>query len=40
MVNGATVNTGAGIFLRYASCPERCPGVGLLAHVVVLFLVF
>ena len=41
IVNCAAVNIGGACYLFEGKfCLDRCPGVGLLGHVVVLFLVF
>ena len=41
VVTRATVDTGVRVsFLSYGFYPDTCPGVGLLDHMVGLFLVF
>ena len=41
IVNGAAVNIGMHVFFFESwFSPDICPGVGLLHHMVVLFLVF
>ena len=41
IVNSAAVNIGVHLFeLEFLSFPDICPGVGLMDHVVTLFLVF
>ena len=40
IVNSASMNIGVRIFLNIQFCLDICPGVGLLSHMVTLFLVF
>ena len=39
-VNSAAINIGGHVYLKLCFFTDRCPGVGSLDHVVVLFLVF
>ena len=40
IVNSATMNVGVHVFFELWFCPNICPGVGWLDHIVVLYLVF
>ena len=40
IVNSAAVNIGMLFLFELWFSPDRCPGVGLLEHIIVLFLVF
>ena len=40
IVNSAAMNIGCMYLFELEFCPDICPGVGLLGHMVVLFLVF
>ena len=39
-VNSAAMNIGVHVFFELEFSPDRCPGVGLVAYMVTLFLVF
>ena len=40
IINSAAVNIGVPLFkLEFSSFPDICPGVGLMDHMVTLFLV-
>ena len=40
IVNSAAMNTGVHVSFQIIFSPGVCPGVGLLDHMVTLFLVF
>ena len=40
IVNSASVNIGVDYLFELYFCPDICLGVGLLDHIVVLYLVF
>ena len=40
IVNSASMNTGCMYVFKLQFCLDICPGVGLLDHVAILFLVF
>jgi len=40
IVNGTAMITGVRVFLKYGFLCSNCPLVGLLGHILVLFLVF
>ena len=40
IVNSTAMNIGVHIYFQWKFCLDICPGVGLLNHMVVLYLVF
>ena len=40
IVNSAAMNIGVHVFFKFWFCLDVCPGLGLLDHMISLFLVF